>query len=91
MDAEAFARAHRVLAEPKRVEILEAIRRLDTGDGVTCTSVLAEMSVSQSTFSHHISELTDAELITGKKEGRFYKLSVHEEAVRAYIGELQKI
>ena len=90
MDAEQFNNVHRALAEPKRVEILETIRKLDSGDGIACTCVLAEMSVSQSTFSHHVSELFKAGLITERKVGRFSMLSVNEPTLSTYLLELQK-
>jgi DNA-binding transcriptional ArsR family regulator len=90
MDQEAFSLAQRALAEPKRIEILETIRRIDAGEGTICASVLAEMSISQATFSHHVSELQSANLITAQKEGRCVRISVNEPVVLAYVNELKR-
>ncbi len=85
MDSETFAKAHRVLAEPKRVEILETIRRLEQSGGVTCSCVLAELSVSQSTFSHHVSALVDVGFVCSHKEGRCVRLTVNQERIDTYL------
>lgn len=90
MDSELFARAHRVLAEPKRVEIIEMIRRLDPGGGISCGSVLAESNITQSTFSHHVTELVESGLVNGNKQGRFVLLSVNEAVVTDYIDTLRE-
>jgi len=90
MDAELFSLAHRALAEPKRMEILESIRRLSTEEGVSCSVVLAEIDLSQATLSHHITELTKAGLISGQKVGRCNMLRVEEAVVQAYLSALRE-
>lgn len=90
MDIESFNAVQKALAEPKRLEILEAIRKRGADSGVACSCVLAEMSVSQSTFSHHISELAKAGLIQERKEGRFSMLSVNEDRVDGYLKALRE-
>ena len=90
MDPAAFARIQRAVAEPNRLEILEIIRQMNPGDGISCASVLSKLDVSQSTFSHHISELIDAGLIDGVKEGRCILLSVNQPVVEEYLVELKK-
>ncbi len=89
MDADSFARVQKALAEPKRIEILETIRRMQECQGVTCSQVLQEMSVSQSTFSHHVSELAKADLILERREGKYSRLSVNEAVVGAYLDTLR--
>jgi ArsR family transcriptional regulator len=90
MDEETFARVHRVLGEPNRIQILAAIRKMDPSCGVACSTILREMSISQSTFSHHIAELVRAGLVNERKEGRFLMLSVNESQVKMYLDELSK-
>ncbi len=90
MDAELFSLAHRALAEPKRMEILESIRRLSTDEGVSCSDVLAEIDISQATFSHHVTELTKAGLVSGQKVGRCNMLRVEEAAVQSYLSALRE-
>jgi hypothetical protein len=48
------------------------------------------MSISQATFSHHISELQHANLITSQKEGRCVRISVNEPVVLAYLEALKR-
>ena len=79
----------KALAEPNRLDILEIIRELNTGDGITCSTVLARTGVSQSTFSHHVSELAEAGLVSGVKDGRNMLLSVNQSLVEEYLEELK--
>jgi ArsR family transcriptional regulator, arsenate/arsenite/antimonite-responsive transcriptional repressor len=90
MDNDTFEKLQRALAEPKRLEIMSAIRRLHAEGLVTCSDVLDEMTISQSTFSHHISELAEANAIHSEKSGRCYHLSVNEPVIEAYLRELHK-
>lgn len=89
MDPAAFAKIQRAVAEPNRLEILEIIRQLSNNDGISCTKVLSKIVVSQSTFSHHISELVEAGLINGVKDGRTMLLSVNQPLVEEYLAELK--
>lgn len=89
MDPNSFAKIQRALAEPNRLEILEIIRSTQPGDCTNCGSVLAKTNVSQSTFSHHISELVEAGLVIGEKQGRAMRLSVNQELVEEYLSELK--
>ena len=90
MDQENFLLVQRALAEPKRLEILETIRNSATEDGISCSTILSEMSISQATFSHHVAELLKAEVVEGRKEGRFMMLTVNESVVLAYLEALKK-
>ena len=76
---EQFTKAMRALSEPNRVEILRRVGANACEQGVTCSSVLDQMGISQSTFSHHVSELKDAGLLIGQAEGRLVRLTVNEE------------
>ncbi len=90
MDQAEFLQIQKAVAEPNRLEILGAIRDLGAGTGVSCSDVLARMNISQSTFSHHISELVTAGLVDGVKDGRVILLTVNERTATAYIAELNR-
>ncbi|OWU65441.1 MAG: transcriptional regulator [Armatimonadetes bacterium Cent15-Ar3] len=79
LTAEQFTKAMRALSEPNRVEILRRVGANACQQGVTCSSVLDQMGISQSTFSHHVSELKEAGLLIGQAEGRLVRLTVNEE------------
>jgi ArsR family transcriptional regulator, arsenate/arsenite/antimonite-responsive transcriptional repressor len=83
---EQFTRAMKALSEPNRVEILRRVAAAQGECGVTCTNVLAELGISQSTFSHHVTELREAELLIAVPEGRTVKLSVN----RALLDQVQE-
>jgi DNA-binding transcriptional ArsR family regulator len=61
------------------MEILRRIRNKECSGAAYCNNVLEGMEISQSTFSHHISELAGTGLITVTSQGRFSHLSVNEE------------
>lgn len=90
MDPVQFTKIQKALSEPKRLEIIEHIREMNPGGGITCSCVLAQTEIAQSTFSHHISELADAGLVTGVKEGRTMLLSVNDPLVEEYLEELKR-
>ena len=89
MDSSDFQKIQKALAEPNRLEILQKIRSLNCGDGISCSNVLSQTEIAQSTFSHHISELVAAGLVTGVKDGRTMLLPVNEAAVEEYLAELK--
>ena len=76
---EQFTKAMRALSEPNRVEILRRVGANACAQGVTCSSVLDQMGISQSTFSHHVSELKEAGLLIGQSEGRMVRLTVNHD------------
>ena len=85
---EQFTKAMKALSEPNRVEILRRVQGRPCDSGVTCTMILEQMGISQSTFSHHVSELKEAGLLVGEPEGRTVKLSVNKELFGAIQARL---
>ena len=69
----------KVISHPTWVEILRRIKAKQCESGATCSLVWDGMDISQSTFSHHISELAQSGLIKGTSQGRFMMLEVDEE------------
>lgn len=58
----------RALGDPYRMQILAAIR--NEPDGVTCNAMVDMFSLAQSTVSHHLKQLVEADLLLFEKEGR---------------------
>jgi ArsR family transcriptional regulator, arsenate/arsenite/antimonite-responsive transcriptional repressor len=85
-----FAKILKAISEPKRLDILHHVAKLQGEDGTPCSQVLPHIDVSQSTFSHHVCELKDAGLLIAKPEGRCVMLSVDSDLFDAFQEKLRK-
>ena len=81
----------KMISHPTRLAILRKIQAMETQGVVTCSCVLEDMEISQSTFSHHISELAQSGLITTKSEGRYNFLAVDREVWDEFQKKLSKV
>jgi ArsR family transcriptional regulator, arsenate/arsenite/antimonite-responsive transcriptional repressor len=88
MDNKRFQRVAKALADPRRFEIFQKIATT-RGEGMCCGAICDEFPVSQATVSHHLKELTDAELLESRSEGQFKFWSANTETMNEYIAELQ--
>lgn len=81
-EAEAVADVFRVLADPTRVLILEALREA----GELCVLHLAEaVGMSQSAVSHNLRLLRQAGLVARRREGRLVYYRPDDEHVTGLI------
>jgi ArsR family transcriptional regulator len=88
MDDRRFQKVARALADPRRFGILQTIAASNAGkicSGQVCETV----SVAQATVSHHLKELTEADLIVPNSEGQFKYFAVNFETINDYISELK--
>jgi ArsR family transcriptional regulator, arsenate/arsenite/antimonite-responsive transcriptional repressor len=78
LDTGRIAAVAKALAEPLRVSILDVLRRSDVA---VCQCELVPLfDIPQSTFSHHMSKLVDAGLVTVQRRHRWAYYSVPDDA-----------
>lgn len=70
-------RVFKAFCDENRLRILELLR---TGEKCAC-KLLDDLHITQSTLSHHMKILCDAEIVQGRKEGKWVYYSINPEGV----------
>lgn len=83
LDIKKIEKISKALGDPYRIKIVEAIRKEQ--DWTPCTLILEMLDLAQSTVSHHIKQLVDADLLIAEKEGRNAKYKINKEVFDDYI------
>jgi ArsR family transcriptional regulator len=76
----------RVLADPRRFEIL---KRIAAGKCTACADLRSEFPITAATLSHHLKELESAGLIQTERRGKFIHITFRRDVWRAYLKELK--
>ena len=72
MNARKIAVIFKALGDENRIRILKLLKG---GEKCAC-KLLEELNISQSTLSHHMKILCDAEIVTGRKDGKWMHYSI---------------
>lgn len=84
-----FARVARVLAEPRRVQILKQLAA--NGGSMSCGQLVTLHNITSQTMSHHTHELEGSGLIEIVREGRQGILHLQRDVLQAYLDEFTDI
>ena len=79
----------KALADPNRLLILKEIRKQK--DCLYCMALNEVIDLAQPSIAHHLKLLTDTELVTSSKEGRYVKYQINDEVLDDYIRFLQTL
>lgn len=77
MDNKKMAAMFKAFSDENRLRIM---RLLIDGEKCACR-LLEEMKISQPTLSHHMKILCDAEVVNGRKEGKWMHYSISESGI----------
>ena len=64
--------------DENRLKILEQLR---TGEKCAC-KLLDELHITQPTLSHHMKLLCDADIVQGRKDGKWVHYSINQEGAK---------
>jgi ArsR family transcriptional regulator, arsenate/arsenite/antimonite-responsive transcriptional repressor len=73
----------KALGDPYRLKIMQAINKQQ--DWMQCTCIVEMLDLAQSTVSHHIKQLVEADLLIVEKDGRNIRYLVNNDVFGAYI------
>ncbi|HEY0175899.1 MAG TPA: metalloregulator ArsR/SmtB family transcription factor [Pedobacter sp.] len=82
-DARKIERISKALGDPYRIRIIEAIK--NEKDWMQCTVIVDMLDLAQSTVSHHVKQLVDADLLLAEKDGRNAKYKINKEVFGGYV------
>ena len=68
----------KAFCDENRLKILEQLR---TGEKCAC-KLLDELHITQPTLSHHMKLLCDADIVQGRKEGKWVHYSINPEGAK---------
>ncbi len=87
-DIKKIERISKALGDPYRIEMMEAIQKQK--DWMQCSAIVEMFNLAQSTVSHHMKQLADAELVETEKDGRFTKYRVNKDVFSEYVKFLKR-
>ena len=77
MDEKRIASIFKAFCDENRIRIIKLLR---SGEKCAC-KLLEEINVTQPTLSHHMKILCDAEIVVGRKEGKWTYYSFNPEGI----------
>lgn len=89
LDFKKIEKIAKALGDPYRLKIIEAIRK--ECQWTECSDIVDMLSLSQSTTSHHIKLLVEADLVIPEKYGRKIRYTLNKEVFASFSEYLHGI
>lgn len=86
LDLKKIERISKALGDPYRLKIMQAVNK--EHECLHCVSIIGMLDLAQSTVSHHIKQLVDADLLIVEKDGRNTKYQVNKDTMTEYTNFL---
>ncbi len=83
LDLKKIEKISKALGDPYRLKIMEMMKKKK--DCMQCTAIVETVDLAQSTISHHLKQLVEADLLIAEKEGRNARYQINQEVLDAYI------
>ena len=83
LDLKRVEKISKALGDPCRLKMMDMIKKQK--NACACTSIIDTLDLAQSTISHHIKQLVDADLVIAEKDGRNLKFQINKEVLSAYV------
>jgi ArsR family transcriptional regulator len=84
MNTRQVEKISKALGDPYRLKIMEMIKQ-QNDQWMQCSCVLQNIDLAQSTISHHINQLVDADLLIAEKDGRNARYRVNKQVMAQYV------
>lgn len=88
IDIAKLEKISKALGDPYRAKMLDVIR--DEPEGITCCEMRDKFRLAQSTVSHHLKQLVDAEILLYEKNGRFSRYWINKKTFSDFVSLLKK-
>ena len=93
MNTSKLVKIFKALSNQSRLELYLQIARqneadFDTGSECFITDIVGSLNIGAPTVSHHLKELSNADLITTERRGKFLTATIHKEDIREVIAVL---
>ena len=87
-DDKRIEKISKALADPYRIKIIKAVR--EEKDWLQCQAITQMFNLAQSTVSHHINQLVDADLLHAEKDGRHARYKINKKVFGDYVSFLKE-
>lgn len=83
LDIKRVEKISKALGDPFRLKMMDMIKK--QRNVCQCSAIVEKLDLSQSTISHHLKLLAEADLIISEKDGRNASYRINQGVLGAYI------